>query len=161
MRILSSRAMQVVSSSPKADSGYHCIPRPTGFTCFALPSEVSLIQADHVLQGLLRDRPNQRRYRSVSALLTKERYNIRPAMPVSRSSYPFPADDCKGRLELPGCIEIGINRFLTHDDSRPPRVSCSVASRLTHPLVETSFGPRRRGVVATDRMVFITQFPCV
>ena len=39
-------------------------------------------------------------------------------------------------------------------------MSCSVASRLTHPLVETSFGLRRRRVVATDRVVFISQFPC-
>ncbi len=128
---------------------------------FALPSEVSLILADHVSQGLPQYRPCQRQHCSVSTLLTKERCNTRPALPVSRSIYPFPADDCKGRLELPGCVEIGINRFLTHDGPRSPRVSCPVASRLTLPPVETGFGPRRRRVVATDRMVFISDFPCM
>lgn len=42
MRILSSQAIWVVLSGPTASSGYHYIPHPTGFTCFALPEEISL-----------------------------------------------------------------------------------------------------------------------
>ena len=84
-------------------------------------------------------------------------------MPVSKSTLndPLPADDCTGRLELPGGVEAGINKFLIFSSLRTPGVSYSVASRLTHPLVETSFGLRRRNVVATDRVVFISQFPCL
>ena len=56
-----------------ADSGYHYMPRPTGFACFALPSEVSLIQADHVSQGLLQHCPSHQQRHSDSTLLTKVR----------------------------------------------------------------------------------------
>ena len=65
------------------------------------------------------------------------------------------------RLELLEGVETGINKFLTLDSPRSLRVSYSAASRLTRPPVETSFGLRRRHVVATDRMVFISDFPYV
>ena len=65
------------------------------------------------------------------------------------------------RLKLLEGVETGINKFLILNSPRSLRVSYSVASRLTRLPVETSFGLRRRYVVATDRMVFISDFPCV
>lgn len=47
-------------------------------------------------------------------LLTKERCTTCSAVPVSKSIHdPLPADDCMGRLELPGGIEAGVNKFLS------------------------------------------------
>ncbi len=72
--------------------------------------------------------------------------------------YLFSADNYKGRLELLEYIEIGINRFLTYNSLRSLRVFYLIASRLILLLVETGFSLRRRGVVAIDRIVFISNF---
>jgi len=66
----------------------------------------------------------------------------------------------RGGLEPPGGMRVGINKFPTPSSPRTPRVPCLVASSLAHPPVETGFGLHRRRVVATSRVVFISDFPC-
>ena len=80
---------------------------------------------------------------------------------IYSSFFPLLAVDYVERLKLLEGIETGINKFLILDSLRSLRVSYSVASRLIRPPVETSFGLRRRYVVAIDRIVFISDFPCV
>ncbi len=128
---------------------------------FALLSEISLILTDHISQRLSQYRSYQRQHYNISTLLIKERCNTRSTLSISRSTYSFPANDYKKRLELPEYVEIGINRFLTHNNPRSSRVSYPIASRLTLSPVETGFDPRRRRVIATDRMIFISDFPCM
>ena len=65
------------------------------------------------------------------------------------------------RLELLEGIETGINKFLILNSLRFLRVSYLIASRLIRLLIETSFGLRYRYIVATDRIVFISDFPYI
>ena len=157
-RILSSRAEQTISLWPPLNTTPHKVEKPSlRVTVRDLP------QSDRpCLAEIANNRALCQAVRcSVFILLIKERYTVCSVMPVSILINPLSADDCVERLELSGGVGVGINKFLTYSSPQSPRVPCSVASRLTHPLIETSFGLRRRHVVATDRVVFISQFPCL
>ncbi len=65
----------------------------------------------------------------------------------------------RGGLEPLGGIRVGINKFPISSSPRTLRVPYLVASSLAHLLVKTSFGLYRRRVVATSRVVFISDFP--
>ena len=65
------------------------------------------------------------------------------------------------RLKLSENIEIDINKFLTLNSLRSLRIFYSAASRLTRLSIEINFDLRRRYVVVIDRMIFISDFPCV
>ena len=71
------------------------------------------------------------------------------------------ADDCRGRLKLSEGIEVSINKFLAFSDSQTSEMFCSVASRLTHSLIEISFSLQRWHIVVTDQIIFISCFLCI
>lgn len=147
MRILSSRAMQIISFGP---NGQQWLPLHT------TPHKVRLLRVTirslphssrPCLAGTVITLPDQRQYHNVSTPLTK----VRDIQVICK--YPLSADDCKGRLELP--------RGLNSNIDCTPRVPYSIASRLTHPPTKIGFGLRCRLAVVIDRMVFINQFPCI
>ena len=149
-RILFPSIRQIILFNLQTNSNYYYILRSIEFIYFALSLEIFLLQINYILQRLLRDRSNQRRYRSIFTLLIKERYTIYLTISILRSTSLFLANNYKKRLKLLEYIEIDINRFLIYNNLYSLRISYSIANRLILLLVEINFDLRYQYVIAIN-----------